>query len=168
MSKIHLIVGPVGAGKSTFALKLAKERRAVRLILDEWMMMLFRPDRPDEGVIAWYVERTYRCLEVIWKLTENMMAAGTEVVLEIGLIQKPDREQWYRRVDKAGYAMAVYVLDAPRDIRRERVERRNVEKGETFSIVVPPDFFEFASDLWETPEAEEAAGREMTFIFSDS
>ena len=42
MPKIHLLIGPVGAGKSTFALELAREHRGVRLTLDEWMQSLER------------------------------------------------------------------------------------------------------------------------------
>lgn len=66
MAVIHLIVGPVGAGKSTFGLALSRERAALRLTLDEWMAELFRPDRPETGLVAWYVERADRCIEQIW------------------------------------------------------------------------------------------------------
>ena len=55
MAKIHLIVGPVGAGKSTFALRLSQERKALFFNLDEWMIALFRPDRPEAGVMEWYI-----------------------------------------------------------------------------------------------------------------
>src|SRR5688500_9099140 len=50
MARVHLIIGPVGSGKSTFALQLARERGALRLNLDEWMALLFRPDRPETGL----------------------------------------------------------------------------------------------------------------------
>jgi predicted kinase len=35
MAMLHLVVGPVGAGKSTFALTLEQQHRALRLNLDE-------------------------------------------------------------------------------------------------------------------------------------
>lgn len=118
--------------------------------------------------MEWYAERTARCIEQIWKLTESLIGVGCNVVLEIGLIRQHDRERLYRRVDAAGYALTVYVLDAPRDVRRERVERRNEQQGDTFFMVVPPYFFELASDLWEPPDAEEASGRDMRFRFSEA
>jgi predicted kinase len=166
MATVHLIVGPVAAGKSTFALELARVERAVRMNLDEWMAQLFRPDRPDEGVMHWYTERTGRCIEQIWTLTRRLVEADTNVLLEIGLIQRSARERLYRRID-AGYALKIYVIDAPRDVRRERVEQRNRDQGETFSMVVPPDFFELASDLWEPLEDDECAGRDVRFVFTD-
>jgi hypothetical protein len=55
--RVHLIVGSVGAGKSTFALALCRAHSALRLDLDEWMAQLFRPDRPETSVVERYVER---------------------------------------------------------------------------------------------------------------
>lgn len=165
MAHLHLIVGPVGAGKSTFARQLCREHSSVRLSLDEWMAQLFGPDeRPAVGRLEWYRARTERCLEQIWSLTRQLMGVSTSVVLEIGLIQRHEREAFYRRVEEAGFGLTVYVLDAPREVRRERVQRRNQERGETFSMEVPPQFFELASDLWEPPGDDECLDREVRFL----
>lgn len=164
MPRLHLIVGPVGAGKSTFARALCRERSAVRLTLDEWMAVLFRPDRPAAGIVEWYVERTERCIEQMWRVACSTIDAGTDVVLEIGLIQRRDRQRFYDRVDTSGHELTIYVLDAPRELRRERVEARNLAQGPTFSMVVPPQIFELASDLWQPPDADECEGREVHFL----
>lgn len=161
--RIHLLVGPVGAGKSTFGLRLARESGAVRLTLDEWMTALFRPDRPEVGVMEWYVERAARCTARIWVVASAVATAGLDVVLELGLLRKRDRERMFERIDAAGLALSVHALDAPRDVRRERVERRNREQGPTFSMVVPLEFFERASDLWEPLEPDECRGRDVRF-----
>jgi predicted kinase len=167
MARVHLIVGPVGAGKSTFAIQLCRDHRAVRLTLDEWMAVLFSPDRPDVGVMEWYVERTRRCIDQIWRVTTNIIEAGTDVVLEIGLILRRDRERLYQRLDATSYELTIHVLDAPRDERWERVQRRNQERGETFSMVVPPHIFELASDMWEPPGDDECRGRDVRFVGVD-
>lgn len=159
--RIHLLVGPVGAGKSTLALRLAREHGAICLNLDEWMAALFRPDRPQTDVMPWYVERAQRCLEHIWTLTQRLIDANTSVVLEVGLIRRHEREQFFRRVDARGYALTLYLVDAPRALRRQRVEERNARQGETFSMVVPPAVFELASDLWEPLDPQEYAGRDL-------
>ncbi|XYH95595.1 AAA family ATPase [Sorangium sp. So ce1128] len=151
-----------------FALQLCREQRAVRLNLDEWMTALFRPDRPDTGVLEWYIERTGRCIDQIWRLTERMLEVGTSVVLEIGLIRRDERERFYERVDAGGHPMTIHVLDAPRDLRRERVQRRNQQKGDTFSMVVPPDFFEFASDMWQPLDDAERDGRDVRIMSTGS
>ncbi|MCC6996544.1 MAG: ATP-binding protein [Deltaproteobacteria bacterium] len=164
MAQLHLILGPVGAGKSTFAQQLAEERRAVRLTLDDWMTRLFSPDRPASGVMEWYVERAGRCIDQIWRIAGGLLSVGTDAILEIGLIRRDDRERLFERVDAAGHALTVYVLDAPREVRRERVERRNRDQGATFSMVVPPHFFELASDLWQPLDDDECEGRDVRFV----
>lgn len=163
--RIHLVIGPVGAGKSTLVRQLVQQHRAVPLNLDDWMATLFSPDRPDTGdVMAWYIPRTLRCLEQIWKTAEAVLAAGGDVVLEVGLIQQHQRDAFYARMGPWADAMVVYVLDAPREVRRERVLRRNAEQGETFSMVVPPHIFELASDLWQPPGEAECAERSVVFV----
>lgn len=167
-ARVHLIVGPVGAGKSTLGLRLARERSAVRLTLDEWMALLFRPDRPEANVMQWYVERAARCIEQICRLTHSILDAGSDVILEIGLLQRREREAFYRRIaddgSAAGSALVVYVLDAPRDLRRARVQERNTAQGPTFSVLVPLAIFELASDLWQPLEADECEGRDVRLI----
>jgi predicted kinase len=166
--QIHLIVGPVGAGKSTYGLRLVRENRAVRLTLDEWMTALFRPDRPSVGLMEWYVERASRCTERIWIIAHDIAATGVDVVLEIGLLRRRDRARIYGRAEAAGLRLVIHALDAPRDVRRERVERRNREQGATFSMIVPPEIFERASDFWEPLEPEECEGRDVRFIVTHS
>jgi predicted kinase len=163
MGHLHLVIGPVGAGKSTFARTLCREHRAVGFNLDAWMATLFGDDpRPPVGVVEWYVERRDRCLEQIWSVAQDVLALGSDAVLEVGLIQRRERDAFYRRAE--GHPLTVYVLDAPREIRRARVEQRNQEQGRTFSMVVPPHVFELASDMWEPPEDDEAEGRDLRFV----
>ena len=167
MARIHLVIGPVGSGKSTFAKALCREHSALRLTLDDWMTRLFRPDRPPTEVIPWYVERAARCVDQIWEVTQSALAAGTDVVLEIGLIRREERASFYGRVDAAAAELEVYLVDAPRELRRERVAQRNRERGDTFSVEVPPDFFELASDLWEPPVAPELDDRKIRVVEAD-
>ncbi|WP_266157491.1 AAA family ATPase [Dyella silvatica] len=163
-ARVHLIVGPVGAGKSTYALQLAQQHNAVRLNLDDWIAELFSQDRPHEDTMAWYIERTRRCLRQIWKISQSLIGVGTDVVLEIGLIQRHEREAFCAQIDEQAIDLTLYVLDAPRDIRRQRVQQRNAEKGATFSMVVPAEIFELASDLWQPPMAADCAGRDVRFV----
>ena len=165
--RVHLVIGPVGAGKSTFALRLAQQRSAIRLTLDEWMTTLFRPDRPETDRITWYRERAQRCIDQIWMLLQQLTAQGHDVVLEIGLLQRDERERIYARLDDAQLPLTIHVLDAERDVRRERVRQRNREQGPTFSMLVPLEIFELASDLWEPPEQEECEGRDVRFSRTD-
>lgn len=168
MAQLHLVIGPVGAGKSTFARKLAREHSAVRLDLDEWMAVLFAADRPSENTMPWYLERTARCIDQIWSLATQMIACNANVILEIGMILRRDRARLYARVDAEPRAdLRIWILDADRDVRRARVLARNADRGDTFKMIVPPAIFELASDLWEPPDDDECAGRSVTCVRTD-
>jgi len=166
--RVHLVIGPVGAGKSTFAQGLAREHSAMRLTLDDWMATLFRPDRPETGLLPWYRERAERCIDQIWKLAQQLTRLGHDVVLEIGLLQREERERFYERVSAAQLALTVHVIDAARDVRRARVLERNHSQGPTFSMLVPAELFELASDLWQAPASDECVAREVRFLRTDA
>lgn len=160
MSTLHLLIGPVGAGKTTFARRRASGARAVFLDLDTWMVRLFGADaRPEDNVIAWYLERRDRCRALLWDVAREILASGVDVFLELGLVRRLERDEYYAKARAEELELAVYVLDAPRDIRRERIVERNRSAGE-HTQVVPMHFFEVASDAWEPPtEAEREAVR---------
>jgi len=165
---IRLIEGPVGAGKSTLALQISKDSNAPRLILDDWMATLFSPDRPSAGVIEWYVERKNRCIDQIWKMSCNILETGSDVILELGLIQQSHREQFYNRVDAAGHSMKIYVLDASREVRKGRVQQRNFIKGETYSMEVPDQIFDMANAMWEPIDKAECRNYEVELISTEN
>ena len=164
MARVYLIEGPVGSGKSTFSRILSQKNSAPHINLDSWMARLFSPDRPVSGTIEWYVERKERCVEQIWNVTKVILDLNCDVILELGLVQRINRYAMYTRIKESGHQLYVYVLDAPREIRRERVQSRNTEKGDTFSMVVPDDIFEIASDMWERPDEIECSDFEIEFV----
>jgi predicted kinase len=137
------------SGQIHLVAKLSKEHAAPSLILDAWFVRLYSPDHPVEGLMHWYAERKERCLSQIWATSLDILGAGHDVILELGLVERASRERFYALVESAGYELTIYLLDAPRDVRRERVRQRNREKGPTYAMEVPDVFFELASDHWE-------------------
>jgi predicted kinase len=164
MPTVHLIEGPVGAGKSTFSAALALRTHGVHVALDEWFVALFSPDRPAEDFVPWYVERKERLLGLIWNHSQRILASGADAILELGLIQRQRRVAFARQVQDEGFELLVHVVDAPLEVRRERVKRRNVEQGSTFSMVVPEHVFEMASRLWEPPDDVECREFAIEFV----
>ena len=168
MAQIHLVEGPVGAGKSTYAMKLSKRYKGPHFALDDWMTTLFRPDLPESGLMEWYAERKDRCIKQIWKLTCDLIDSDIHVVLELGLIQKSSRQYLYELANIAGYAVEVYVLEASTEVRRERVKQRNQQKGDTYFMDVPTKYFDLANDMWESPDSIESSVQNIQFISTES
>lgn len=121
------------------------------LDLDTWMVRLFGKDaRPRENVMAWYLERRDRCRALLWDLALEILFSGTDVFLELGLVANLEREAFYAKARGEDVRLVVYLLDASRDIRRERVAERN-HSADEHTQVVPLHLFEMASDAWEPP-----------------
>jgi len=162
--QLHLVIGPVGAGKSTFAHRRSAAARAVFLDLDTWMVRLYGDDpRPPEGVLAWYLERRERCRAVLWDTARSILECGTDVYLELGLVRRAERESLCRAARIEDLDLRVYLVDAPRDLRRERVRLRN-HSAAAHVQVVPPEFFEAASDAWEPPSLAEQHEWDMIIV----
>jgi predicted kinase len=166
MPKVHVIEGPVGAGKSTYAASLAQRIEGVHIALDHWFAALFSPDRPAGNFIPWYLERKDRLLELIWAHSRGILASGTDVILELGLIQRQQRVEFCHRIRNDGFHPVVYVLNAPIDIRRDRVRLRNTLKGSTYSMVVPDHVFDIASSMWEPPDDIEQSDTVIEYVSS--
>jgi len=164
MRTIYLIEGPVGAGKSTYAGLLSKELTAVHLSLDEWFTHLYSSDRPSNGFFQWYFERKERLLELMWKHALGLTESGISPILELGLIQRQARYAFYERAQVAEIDLRVHVLDASNETRWERVQKRNQEKGTTFSMFVSEQVFELASKLWEAPDDIEICDYQINVV----
>lgn len=152
---VHLVIGPTGVGKSTYAKKLAQQEQLVRFSIDEWMVTLFGKDRPVDADYLWYKDRIDRATEKIWNLSTQILALGMGSVLEIGLTQKADREAFYQRVISSHGHLTLHVLEAPVEVRWDRVTHRNNGQGETFSMEVTRGMFDFVEGMWEPPEEAE-------------
>jgi predicted kinase len=166
MAKIYLIEGSVGSGKSTFGQELSKKVLAPFFSLDDWFKSLYSPDRPSTEFVQWYNTRKERCIKLILKTSEELLKADSDVILELGLILRVDREIVFKFIDEKNYDLKMYVIDANKETRRNRVLKRNVEKGETYSMEVPEQIFETADYMWQPLEDDETAGRNIEYIFN--
>lgn len=155
---LHVVFGPCGAGKTTYANAFARREGAVAFILDDWMARLFGPDIPEPIQYDWMVERVGRCEAQIWSTAAATLAAGTPVILDIGLMRRADRARVRQIAEGAGLPLQFHFVDAPAEVRRERVSARNVVRGESFAIEVNPEMFDFIEGVYEAPRPEELAG----------
>ena len=155
---LHLIFGPCGAGKTTYAHALARRENAVPFVLDEWGVRLFGPDVQGPLDFGFMLERLTRCNALIWSTATAVLAAGTSVVLDLGLMRREQRERIRKLAQEGGLAVQWHFVDAPQAVRRARVAGRNETKGETFAAEVPPEMFDMFEALYEAPEPAELEG----------
>jgi len=138
---LNVIFGPSGAGKTTYAHAFARREGAVAFILDDWMARLFGPDIPDPIEYDWMVERVGRCEAQIWSTAAAVLAAGSSVILDLGLMRRADRARIREIASAVGLPVQWHFVTAPTEVRRARVDERNVVRGESFAIHVTSDMF---------------------------
>lgn len=155
---LHVIFGPSGAGKTTYAHALARREAAVTFVLDDWMARLFASDMPQPLEFEWMIERVRRCEAQIWSVAAAVLATATSVVFDIGLMTRADRARVREIAEGAGLALQFHYVTAPAEARRARVADRNVVRGENFAIEVSPEMFDFIEGVFETPDAAELEG----------
>jgi len=155
---LNVIFGPCGAGKTTYAHTFARREKAVAFILDDWMARMFGPDMPEPIQYDWMLERVGRCEAQIWATAAGVLATGTSVILDIGLMRRADRARVREIAEATELPLQFHFVDAPPEVRRARVVDRNVVRGASFAIEVTPDLFDFIEGVYETPEPAELAG----------
>ncbi len=143
MAVIHMICGPVGAGKTTYAIGLARELGAVRFSIDDWISELFFADKPDPLTYEWAVARARRCEARIVVVSRGILELGTDVIWDMGFMERDQRDRIMGEVADGPWSVRLHVVDAPADVRRERVRRRNVEKPDGYVIEVTDEIFDF-------------------------
>lgn len=155
MASVHLLCGPVGAGKTTYARSLARELRAARFSLDEWVVGLFGKSMPDPLSLEWWTEHCDLCADRIWLTCRELLAVEIDVILDFGLPKRAHRERYRPLIAAAGARRRIHVIDADPAVRRERVLGRNREKGETYALQVTDEMFDRSETWWEPPTPEE-------------
>lgn len=156
MATLHLVYGPVGSGKTTFGRKFAAEHMAALFCLDEWMATLFMMDAPSPITLDWALPRTRRCEQQIWNVGRQLLALGTDVVLELGFFRRDQRARFRELARDAGIPVEVHVLDVPREVRRERVRLRN-QGSATYTVEVDGAMFDWAEGYYEPLDESELA-----------
>ena len=159
---VHLVCGPVGAGKTTYSRKLASERHAVVFSIDEWMQNLFVADLSPQTEMAkidfaWFSERVDRCETQIWSVALQLLNRGESVILDLGFLRKARRDKARIVASGQGFESELHIISAEVETRRRRVSARNLDQGRDNAFAVTPAMFDFAEKMYEAPDQEEAA-----------
>jgi predicted kinase len=147
---IHLLVGNTGAGKSTYANRMKAESNGVVFTLDKWNRILFFPDKTEKDGLDWFLERIERAELLMQDLILQLENANVDSILDVGLSKFLHREKYRNFAKKHNIEVKIHFLNIPKQIRKQRVLKRNVEKGETFDFEVSEKDFEFMETWFET------------------
>jgi predicted kinase len=154
---VHMICGPVGAGKTTYGRTLAGKRRGCLFVIDEWMATLFMMDAPAPISLDWALPRVERCEAQIWQVAQTLVRAGVDVVVELGFFRRDQRDRFRGLAAAAGVPVVVHSVGAPREVRRERVRQRN-RGSTTYTVDVDDAMFDWSEGYYEVLDDDELRG----------
>ncbi len=161
---IHLICGPIGAGKTTYARKLAAASSGVVFSIDEWMVSLFGEDAPKSMEPSWIFPRVDRCEKRVWAMALQLGALHVPSILDLGFQRSEHRQRFVALAKKAQLSPKMHVLDVDAIERWKRVEDRNATEGDTFHMRISRDMFDYVETIWEQPEEKEIASVQTTTL----
>jgi predicted kinase len=159
MTMVHLVCGATGAGKTSYALKLSRQLNATLFSIDEWMMTLYGPDRPEPMDLPWMLERIERCETQMAALVLQLGSQGVRSVLDISLLREEQRRKWAALASKAGLSVQLHFIDVTAEERWRRVTQRNEQQGETYRLTVTRPMFDYIESVWQPPTPEELKAR---------
>jgi predicted kinase len=109
------------SGKTTLARQLERERNAVRLTPDEWIVQLFGADVSEAVLDA----ARHPVEALMWDLAARLLVLGVDVILDFGLWSRRERDEFRARAAKLGADSELHYLDVPLDVLLTRLAARN-------------------------------------------
>lgn len=126
----HLIHGYLGAGKTTFAKRLAERTGAVRYSPDELMVARHGHD-PPETLFQQYLDRVYAEINAEWPQT---LTRGFDVILDFGFWTRSWRDAARARAAAVGARTKLYAVRCSEKTARARCLARNQNPGGSLFI----------------------------------
>lgn len=160
---LHLICGPVAAGKTTYARQLARQKQAVLLSLDAAMLTLYGTIEGREA----FLSKQEICRNWLLDLAADSLQNKVPVVLDWGFWKHKDRLALVERFAQYGCSIEMIYLKTHDELRRKRLTQRN-ENSRTSDYVIEQKDFEFFNCLFEKPRAEDYPGVIFHLVEADS
>jgi predicted kinase len=118
-ARLILTCGLPGAGKTTLAKQVARDRAAVRLTKDEWLVAL--------GSNPWDEPTQEKMERELWRLAQEILRLGLSVVLDFGLWARVERDEFRAVARSLGVGVELHYLHAPTEELWRRIDARNSE-----------------------------------------
>ena len=116
MGTIHLVSGPIGAGKTTKALEIVHDTKAVLMSPDNWMT--------NSGIPLRYSDIRAVIEEAQWSISVLLLSKGHDVVIEWGTWSRLERIEILTKAQALGHKVIGYFLTPDLNTLIRRVESR--------------------------------------------
>jgi predicted kinase len=143
------MVGLPGAGKTTRARWVERERRALRFTPDEWMAEL--------GFDLFDTARRRVVEGLQWRLAARALELGIDAVLDFGFWSRAERGDLRSRAAALGAESQRIFVDVPRDELLARLRSRNAQGNAPDTAAIDEHQLAEYEAAFEAPGADELA-----------
>lgn len=143
-SRLIIVCGLPGSGKTILAKALESRLRAIRFSPDEWMDAL--------SLNLWDEERRGKIEALQWKIGQELLALGLTVIIEWGTWGRTERDTLRLGARALSAAVELHYVSAPADVLFDRIQRRGMEEPPIERDTVSRWF-----ELFQAPTPEEMA-----------
>lgn len=120
MAKVILICGRIACGKTVYAENMCRENRAVNLSCDELMLKVF-----GDTLGMKFDEVSGRCKRYLYDKALELLACGTNVVLDWGFWSPAERRYAKRMFAERGYESEMHYVYVSDEVWRRNIAIRN-------------------------------------------
>ena len=139
---VVILCGLPGAGKTTFAKQLEKDRQLIRFCPDEWIKGL--------GVDPFDEDFRPKLENLLWRLAQEVLKRGQSVVMEYGFWARVERDEKLRDARALGVNIELHYLDVPLD----ELTRRFIARGSYIDHVMKDEMKRYAKIFQAPTKAE--------------
>ena len=147
----YVICGFIGAGKTTFARKLEKETKAIRITKDEWIIKIFGNKITSDKNFERYDKNI---TELATDITFKILKAGKDVIIDEGFWVKSQRDDIKKKILNLGAKPIFYYVECPIEKMKERVINRS-KYPPIDSFEINEEMFDKYLKYWEPLTVEE-------------
>lgn len=153
MSKVIMLCGRLCSGKTTYAKNLSNELGAVILSIDELMLTLLGNETG-----KMHDEYVRRSKEYLFKKASEIVNAGANVILDIGLWSRDERKSARLFFALHETDCEIHYLKISDEEWLKRIEKRNSEitEGKSNSYFVDDGLKAKFISMFEAPDNNEA------------
>jgi predicted kinase len=121
VATLYIIQGFLGAGKTTFSIRLARRKNAVHLNADDYCAAHFSAEQQNDQWDACYSQ----AVTTLWREAERRLENGRDVVLDFGFWSQSSRDDARLRAERFGVNLQHYYVFAPDDVLLARIKARS-------------------------------------------
>lgn len=147
----YVICGFIGAGKTTFARKLEKEIKAMRITKDEWIIRIFGNKIASDKNFERYDKNI---TELATDIAFKILKSGKDVIIDEGFWVKSQRDDIRKKILQVGAKPIFYYVESSIEKMKERVINRS-KYPSIDSFEINEEMFDKYLKYWEPPTVEE-------------